>query len=103
LHILSLRLISEYLLIVTWQLKRNISLIIKSVSAEQESSQASHLTEQFSQITTSETKNGFLLIEIFRKLFNTQNDGHQGSLLGGLLFFIRSCWKPSFMLEKTPK
>jgi hypothetical protein len=28
--------------------------------------------------TTSEKKIGFLLIEIFRKLFNTQNDGHQG-------------------------
>ena len=59
-HVLSLRLISEYLLIVTWQLKRNISLIIKSVSAKQESSQASHLTVQFSQITTYRTNNGHL-------------------------------------------
>jgi hypothetical protein len=70
LHVLSLRLISEYLLIVTWQLKRNISLIIKSVSAKQESSQASHLTVQFSQITTSEKKTGFLLMAVFSKLFN---------------------------------
>jgi hypothetical protein len=29
------------------------------------------------------------LIETFRKLFNTKNYGHQGSILGGLLLFIR--------------
>jgi hypothetical protein len=37
----------------------------------------------FSFITTSEKKNGFLLIEVFSKLFNTQNYGHQGTILGG--------------------
>jgi hypothetical protein len=37
-----------------------------------------------SQVTTSEKKNGFLLIATFKKLFNTQNQGHQGSFLGGL-------------------
>jgi hypothetical protein len=31
---------------------------------------------------------GFLLIEVFRKLFNTENYGHQGSLLGGLFYFV---------------
>jgi len=35
------------------------------------------------KITTSDKKKGFLLIEVFRKLFNTQNNGHQGSILGG--------------------
>ena len=39
--------------------------------------------------TTSETETGFFLIEVFRKLFNPQNDGHQGLNLGGLLLFIR--------------
>ena len=29
-----------------------------------------------SQVTTSDTKTGFLLIEVFRKLFNTQSYGH---------------------------
>jgi len=43
----------------------------------------------FLKVTTYEKKNGFLLIEVFRKLFNTQNYGHQGSILGGLLWFIR--------------
>jgi threonine/homoserine/homoserine lactone efflux protein len=38
----------------------------------------------FLKVTTSETKNGFLLVETFRKLFNPQNYGHQGSFLGGL-------------------
>jgi hypothetical protein len=28
-------------------------------------------------------KTGFLLIEVFSKLFNTQNYGHQGTILGG--------------------
>jgi len=32
---------------------------------------------------------GFLLIEVFSKLVNTQNYGHQGTILGGLLLFIR--------------
>jgi hypothetical protein len=38
----------------------------------------------FLNITTSEKKIGFLLIEIFRKLFNPQISDHQGSILGGL-------------------
>ena len=29
-------------------------------------------------ITTPEKKFGFLLIAVFKKLFNPQNDGHQG-------------------------
>jgi hypothetical protein len=39
---------------------------------------------QFLYCTTYEKKNGFLLIEVFRKLFNPQNYGHQGTILGGL-------------------
>ncbi len=31
---------------------------------------------RFLYVTTYEKKNGFLLIEVFRKLFNPQNDGH---------------------------
>jgi hypothetical protein len=30
----------------------------------------------FSKLTTSEKKTGFLLIELFKKPFNPQNDGH---------------------------
>ena len=39
------------------------------------------------EVTTCERENGFLLIEVFSKLFNTQNYGHQGSILGGLFYF----------------
>ena len=39
--------------------------------------------EIVSGTTTSEKKNGFLLIEVSRKLINTKNYGHQGSILGG--------------------
>ena len=35
------------------------------------------------EISTSETKTGLLLIG-FRKLINSQNNGHQGPILGGL-------------------
>jgi hypothetical protein len=45
----------------------------------------------FLESTTSETKNGFLLIEVFRKLFNPQNNGHQGSILGGHFLYCRGC------------
>ncbi len=38
----------------------------------------------FLNITTSEKKIGLLLIETFKKPINTQNYGHQGSILGGL-------------------
>ena len=38
----------------------------------------------FLNVTTCETKTDFLLIEVFRKLFNPQNYGRQGSILGGL-------------------
>jgi hypothetical protein len=34
----------------------------------------------FLNVTTSEKKNGFLLIEVFRKIINTQNDGHLDQL-----------------------
>ena len=40
-----------------------------------------------SKNTTSEMKTGFLLIEVFRKLINPQNYGHQGSILGGHFYF----------------
>jgi len=40
----------------------------------------------FSFVTTSEKKTSFLLIEVFSKLFNTQNYGRQGSILGGLSY-----------------
>ena len=50
----------------------------------------------FLRCTTGEKKNGLLLIEVFSKLFNTQNDGHQGSILGGLLLFIRVRENPAF-------
>jgi hypothetical protein len=36
-----------------------------------------------SKVTTYEKKNGFLLIEVFRKLVNPKNYGHQGLILGG--------------------
>jgi hypothetical protein len=36
-------------------------------------------------VTTSEKKNGFLLIETFSR----QNYGHQGSILGGHFLFVR--------------
>jgi hypothetical protein len=39
----------------------------------------------FLESTTYERKTGFLLIELF-KLFNTQNYGHQGTILGGLFY-----------------
>ncbi len=42
----------------------------------------------FLNITTYEKKTGFLLIEVFRKLFNTQNYGHQGTILGGLSYVV---------------
>jgi hypothetical protein len=41
----------------------------------------------FSKVTICEMKNGFLLIVVFSKLFNTQNYGHQGSILGGLYYY----------------
>ena len=34
-------------------------------------------------------KTAYLLIEVFRKLFNPQNDGHQGSILDGLFLYVR--------------
>ena len=43
----------------------------------------------FLQVTTYEKKNGFLLIEVFRRLFNSQKYGHQGSILGGLSYNSR--------------
>jgi hypothetical protein len=40
----------------------------------------------FPHSTTYETKIDFLLIEVFSKLFNTQNYGHQGTILGGRFY-----------------
>ena len=42
-----------------------------------------YVTLLFLQVTICERENGFLLTEVFRKLFNAQNYGHQGSVLGG--------------------
>jgi len=39
-------------------------------------------------VTTSEKKTGLLLIEVFSKLFNPQNYGYQGSILGGLIISL---------------
>jgi hypothetical protein len=47
------------------------------------------LRGRFLFVSTYEKKNGFLLIGVFRKLFNTQKYGHQDSILGSLLLFIR--------------
>jgi hypothetical protein len=41
--------------------------------------------------TTAQKKNGFLLIEVFRKPVNPQNYGHQGSILGGYFVFLFLC------------
>jgi hypothetical protein len=46
-------------------------------------------TGLFLFITTSEKKTGFLLIEVFRKLINPQNDGHLDLFLGGLFLYVR--------------
>jgi hypothetical protein len=42
------------------------------------------------KFTTYEKKTGFLLIAVFRKLFNAQNDGRQGLILGGLSYLSGS-------------
>jgi hypothetical protein len=55
----------------------------------------------FLNVTTYKRKNGFLLIEIFRKLFNPQNYGHQGSLLGGLFLYVRGSKNFAFRPIKT--
>jgi hypothetical protein len=49
----------------------------------------------FLNVTTSETKTGVLLIEVFRKPIYTQNYGHQGSILGGRFYnaaFLVNYW-----------
>ena len=50
------------------------------------SSSAYKFWQTISKVTTCEKKNGLLLIEVFSKLFNTQNYGNQGSILGGLFY-----------------
>ena len=42
--------------------------------------------QSVSYVTTPEKKNGFLLIEVFKKLFNLQIYGHQDSILGGRFY-----------------
>jgi hypothetical protein len=44
----------------------------------------------FSNITSSKTKTGFLLIETFRKLFNPQNDGHLDQLRVAIYYLSES-------------
>jgi hypothetical protein len=41
-------------------------------------------------VTIRERKNNFLLIEVFSKLFNTQNYGHKGTILGGRFYLSGS-------------
>jgi hypothetical protein len=41
---------------------------------------------KFLKITTGEKKTGFLLIEVFRKQINPQNDGHL--VTGGHFLFV---------------
>jgi hypothetical protein len=53
-------------------------------------------------VTTYEKKNGFLLIEIFKTLFNPQNYAHQSSILGGL-FYLRQLVKKSPTLRRGGK
>jgi hypothetical protein len=38
------------------------------------------------QVMTSERGNGILLIEVFERFVNTQNNGHQGSMLAGRFY-----------------
>jgi hypothetical protein len=40
-------------------------------------------------VATSEKKTGFLLIAVFSKPFNPNNDGSPEAILGGYLLFIR--------------
>jgi len=40
-------------------------------------------------VTTYEKKNGFLLIETYKKHFNPQNDGHLDQLWVAIFLFIR--------------
>jgi hypothetical protein len=49
-------------------------------------------------VTTFKKKLGLLLIEVFSKLFNPQNNGHQELFLGGLLSFVRDCKNFAFQL-----
>jgi len=44
---------------------------------------------RFLYVTTSEKKNGFLLIEVYRKFFNPHNYGHQDLFLCGLFLYVR--------------
>ena len=45
---------------------------------------------------------GFLLMEVFKKLFNVQNYGHQGSILGGLYFgFLSNGCVPKMKCKKN--
>ncbi len=43
----------------------------------------------FSKNTTCEKENGLLLTEVFKKLFNPQNDGHLDLSLGGHFLYVR--------------
>jgi hypothetical protein len=45
--------------------------------------------ELFSNITTSETKKDFLLMEVFSKHFNTQNDGHLDQFQVAVFLYVR--------------
>jgi hypothetical protein len=47
-------------------------------------------------VTTYEKKNGFLLIETYKKLFNPQNDGHLDQLWVAIFLFIRVSSKSAF-------
>jgi hypothetical protein len=55
---------------------RGPALVSNSSSGQGDTSPVGGSRQGFSKDTTSETKNGSLLIEVFSKLFNTQNYGH---------------------------
>jgi hypothetical protein len=43
---------------------------------------------RFLYVTTSKKENGFLLIEVFSKLINPQNDGHLDQLRVAVYYFL---------------
>jgi len=64
----------------------------------------------FLKVTTPEKKKGFLLIEeVFRKLFNTQNDGHLDQLWvaishkSGSVRIVRFCKSGVFQTMREDK
>ena len=61
------------------------------------------LRGRFLFVTTYEKKYGFLLIEVFRTLFNTKNYGHQDSIFGGLFYLSGLTIIPYFGQSDHPQ